>query len=677
MRAWVLERFGVYTLVCLLAAVFLAPVSMNFSALEPFALVKLTFIWFFGVLAFGLLLAWSAERRIWLPRFRLGYAAGAFLAVSTLATVFSQNPRLSLLGQYQRYGGLAPRLLYGAVMVTIVGVCWERPERVRWLAWAALAGSVPLVGYLLIQAAGLDWVRWTDASTGGLPDYPAGTLGNSNFAGGYLAIVLPLFVYATVATRQPILKRAMIVVSCLAVVTLWFTQTRGGMMGAAAGLGTMAFLYRHRLPRWARAAGLAGVGAMVVVSVLVIWHPGTARPPGPLARLAPLRSNTIKYRGYYWTAAARMVHDRPLLGMGLDTYYENYSRYRVAADGRRNGLTVADSPHNIFVEHAAGAGILGLTTYLCLVGLAVRYGMARCRQLEGKARLLLVSFLGALVAYLVQGFFSIDVPPLALMGWVTLGCVAALADPEVVAGRSSHTRASRAFADLPREIEEIGAVPDGLPTPRQPAARLRWAVHFGVAAAVIGLVTVGTRPLRADVKARVGRITEAVHLNPLEPAYPARGSEVALRLAQAAQDPADKARWLGKAEDYTEEALRLRPDHLNYQLDMARISTLWGDSLDPARFAEANRWWERVIANDPTSLALRHRYAVALGLQRQKASQLEASALARPDYAPGWVTLARAYFGIARPGKARAALERALALGPASPEARDLSSRLR
>ncbi|MGH9282685.1 MAG: O-antigen ligase family protein, partial [Acidimicrobiales bacterium] len=434
---WVARRFPVYARACLLAVLFVAPVAMNLGALNVFMLVKVTSIWVFGVIALGLWAVWSAERHEGLPPTRWARVAAAFLAACVLATVTSTNPILSLVGIYQRYGGLLPLLLYASVAMVIVGLYWRHPDAVGQLAWAVTAGTAVLVGYVLIQAAGLDWMGWTDPETGQPPSYPGGTIGNSNFAGGYLAIALPLVLYTALAPSSRRVRTALLAVFGLTALALWCTQTRGGMAGAAAATTTLALLYRHRIPRWLRRAAAGGLAALALATVLAVWHPGTDEPPGPLSTLHVFSSNTLSLRVNYWYAAGQIFADHPVLGTGPDTFFDHYTSHRLPEDGRQHGGVVPQKPHNIFFEYAANAGAAGLLTYLAMVGVALRAGWRRARRLAGRQRLLVACFVASLVAYLVQGFFSIDVPPLALMGWVCLGALAVLADPKLTAARQA------------------------------------------------------------------------------------------------------------------------------------------------------------------------------------------------------------------------------------------------
>src|SRR6266571_3961908 len=163
MRTWILQRYQVYARITLLIGLAAAPVIFLRTTVDVFNLVKITALWIFTVLAVALWVMWSAERGAWLPKMRLFWAAGAFLAAMVLATIFSEQPSLSLLGLYHRYGGLVPFVLYAIIALAIVGLYWERPGDVKEVARAATIASMLLAAYVLWQKAGLDWIPWRDS----------------------------------------------------------------------------------------------------------------------------------------------------------------------------------------------------------------------------------------------------------------------------------------------------------------------------------------------------------------------------------------------------------------------------------------------------------------------------------------------------------------------------------
>jgi O-antigen ligase/polysaccharide polymerase Wzy-like membrane protein len=622
LRAWILERFQVYGRVCLMAAVFLSPLVFYRRTVDNFNLPKLTLLWVLGLLALALWIAWSAERRVWLPRFRLLYAAAAFWVAFVLATVFSQNRAVSLVGVHQRYDGLIPFTLYITIMIAIVGLYWERPDDVREIARAAAAGSILMAVYVLIQAAGLDWIPWRNPG-GGNPVFPVGTMGNSNFAGAYLGVTIPFLIYVVTTAKSNFAKAVLGILAGVDLVALWTTQTRGGLAGAVAALVTMAFMYRDRLPKWARAMAalvlVAGVALAALAASMVFRTasaPSSAAPP----IVGFFRTETFSSRADYWITALRIFRQHPVLGTGPETFYSNYPPNRTRADGALLGSAIPDKPHNIYLEYAANTGAIGLGSYLILAGLGLWYAYRRARKLQDQERLLLVAFLAAFAGYLVQGTFSIDVVPLAVTGWIALGSITALADPNVVDARERQAAAEKqkrkpGSKKSRRSSEDTNQV----------SGSARWPIHAGIALSAAALLALGIRPLVADEKAAseavkqsgrtpVGEVAQgfeqAIRAFPLESTYRRFDATFAQKKAAAASDPAQKVRWLAKALARYQEAYRLLPTTANL-MSLAEVKTAWAE-IDPNRFAEADKAWAALAAYDSTNYQVHQKYAAML-----------------------------------------------------------------
>lgn len=687
MRTFILQRFHVYGRVCLIFALAASPTIFNRKTQDVFNLLKFNVLWTAGLAALMFFLIWAAERGVWPPRANLFIAAGVFLGTCVVATLFSTNPLLSVFGLYHRYGGLVPFTLYALIMLAIVGLYWEKPQDLKDLAKGSSIASVLLLAYCLIQAAGQDWIAWKDSS-GGPPPYPVGTMGNSNFAGGYLGIAVPFLVYVAITAKQDVNKTILYVLTGLDLLALWFTQTRGGMIAAAAGLLTMAFLLRDRLPRWLRWSAVASLVLGVFLAVMVLFHPGTEKPIGPLAKIETLRTGTFEVRTYYWATAVRIFKERPITGVGLDLYYANYPKYRLPEDGSQLGLTITDKPHNIFLEYLANGGILTFLAYLALVGLAMWYGMRRLKTIEDPQRTLLVAFIAVLAGYLAQGVFSIDVPPLAVMGWVGIAGIAAIADPRVERARSqmSADKAPRGKGKKAKTAEH------GYKVKRH--GNTLWLVHVPVALLVAVLVFMGTRPVLADAEAKTAQTVQqqrgsdseietaydrAIELNPWEASYRSQVGAYHETSAAQSQDPSVKLMRFKKAEEFYAQALRLQPGNIFYMMNHARLYTSWAE-IDPSYFPKADQWWGRVVRHDPTDWDVHNRYALMLnsyanakggesGLRERTLEQLEATVKIKPDLASAWVNIAKVHLSLGRPDKAEPALQKALSLEPSNEEA--------
>ncbi|MGH3092016.1 MAG: O-antigen ligase family protein, partial [Gaiellaceae bacterium] len=106
-------------------------------------------------------------------------------------------------------------------------------------------------------------------------------------------------------------------------------------------------------------------------------------------------------------AAWNIFLDHPLVGVGPGAYFREYSRDYA----NRLGLRYLQSDrrgHSLYLEMAADLGIVGLGTFLAMVGttLALAYRSARYwRHRDPERAILASSFVFALFAYLASSAF--------------------------------------------------------------------------------------------------------------------------------------------------------------------------------------------------------------------------------------------------------------------------------
>lgn len=707
MRTWILQRYQVYARLVLLTGLFFSAIWFWRPTIDVFDLTKLTILWIMGLLALLLWMISSAERGVWVPKLKLFWFAGAFLAAQALATLFSQDRWLSFLGLYHRYGGLLPFTLYATIALILVGLYWERPQDLKEIPRAMVLAALFVSGYVIIEKLGLDWIPWRD-STGNPPPYPVSTLGNSDFAGGWLAIAAPLFLYVVVTSKNTYVRWILAAAMVAELAALWFTQARGAFIAFGFATAVLAFLYRDLAPRWVRRAAAAGVAAVILISVVVLVHPFMRQAPSFFnvnGQFSFFRTGTLTSRSYYWVTALKIFKHHPILGTGPDTYYANYPHYRLAKDGALLGLTITDKPHDIYLEYASNSGILGVGTYLAVLGAALWFGYRRIAKLSGHTRLLLTVFIVSLAAYIGQGVFSIDIPPLAVLGWVNLAGIACLADPGAIAAREAIEAARAAqSAKGARPKKKKGTTAratqpfGGLRVVRQ--GTTRWPVHVACAVVFLVLVVLGVRPFWADYLAHNGQAAQsamaagqtgfttegvaamfvhAAHFQPREPTYQSLAGSVYETAADSAQNsnPSTASSMFNLALGRYQAALKLQPENVFYVMNLARVYTSWGAS-DPTKYPLADTWWGKAQAIDPTDYQIHEQYANMLNayanaqptnrsLLQRTAQELQAVVDERAPL--GGVTtqedqLAQVYLSLGDTARAKAAATEALAGSP-------------
>jgi len=270
---------------------------------------------------------------------------------------------------------------------------------------AAIAGTYQAFGHIgpeTFQARGLTRAY--------------GAFGEPNPFAGYLEMTVPLLIAVSLAWLVPIRRgRAAkrptawfvgLVVGGVAVgsVAMVLSQSRGGLLGFAAGVATILMFYGG----WTRFVVLLS-GAL---ALLVLVFP----PFGPPIRDRLVNgignpTSTTQVTVENWAAQERMSHWRaglsmwakyPVIGVGAGNYSEHYReetkiwRFRIPRG----------HAHNAYIQAAAQSGILGLAAYLTLVVAVLMTLVKRLRDSGPETRSVVVGAFGVTVAVMVHGIFD-------------------------------------------------------------------------------------------------------------------------------------------------------------------------------------------------------------------------------------------------------------------------------
>ncbi|MGH2760403.1 MAG: O-antigen ligase family protein, partial [Actinomycetota bacterium] len=464
-------------------------------------------------------------------------------------------------------------------------------------------------GYVLLQKAGWDITDWRQAG-GTKPTFPIGTLGNSAFTASFVGMASPFVVYRALSSRA--LKRlfwGFVLVGILG--ALWFTGGRAGMLGGAAGIVAIP-LFMSRL----RPLRKAALVLLTIVALMVV--PVVFGDPTDTQRTAPLRTGTAGYRVQIWDASWRMFLNRPVLGWGPETFYGNYPRFRTADEARRQGLAISDKPHNIYLGWATSTGAVGVVAYVLLFGTALLLVAQRVTKLDATRRLLAATFGAGLVAYLVQGVYSIDVPPLLFLGWISLGGIAVL-----VNRRGEPSAGGEAVLDA--DPTNAAAGDEGGARRRRidvPALRRGWVLPTAVGTLVLLLISFGFGPLRADHAAWAGErraalgwssdtmelYEKAISLNPREAAYRGLAGSYLERIASNRATPFPQATALRRSAAMYLQALDLQPRNVYFMINAARVYARLGRSEDKKYFPRGDRLMGQAVTLDPLNPQMRDLY---------------------------------------------------------------------
>lgn len=280
------------------------------------------------------------------------------------------------------------------VTVVLIDVA-AREAGIRLLLGSSVAGAaVAGAGALYSLLAG------APRATGPLPD--------PNDLAFVLVAAAPLLV-AVRGSRVLVAMVAAVLVTGAAA-----TFSRGGALALAAAVGWLAV---RRVLSLRVLAGALAAAAVVGLAVVRLAGPALDRA---LAEKTFVAGSNVDTRELRWRAAARMVADHPLLGVGPGGFRSEY------AAASHNAEIAEQTPvaHNMFVEVAAELGLPAFVLFVLLVATAFA-ASERVLRVSADPRPM-VALQAALVAVLVASTFLSEQYYLPLWLLVALAVAAEL-----------------------------------------------------------------------------------------------------------------------------------------------------------------------------------------------------------------------------------------------------------
>jgi len=250
------------------------------------------------------------------------------------------------------------------------------------------------------------------------PSRPGSFLGNPSFLAAYLIITVFIGAWLVYLERNKLIKFALGAGVMLEAAVIFFTGTRGAILGLALGaliifIGRAAIRYRvlsvqGRKPSqriYQNGFALSVLGLIIFGGVFFVTRSATVWQSVPgLDRVATISfaDVTTQSRLIAWRTAGRVFRERPLLGWGWENFKYGFDKYydtELLTTGIND--TFWDKPHNTFLEFLTTTGLFGFLAYLYLLGLAVRQTLNVPDNFK-------IFGLALLAGYAVQNIFVFD-----------------------------------------------------------------------------------------------------------------------------------------------------------------------------------------------------------------------------------------------------------------------------
>jgi O-antigen ligase len=408
-----------------LAAICLTPLIFVESLQYPFVTTKTYFIQVLASIALPFYLYVVISNKNYRPNLRspLTLSVLAFFFISLVSGFFGMNFTQSLFGAMNRAMGILIQfhlvLVYFYVLL-VVQVDFVKAEKVRnAIMYVATACSL----YGVWSALGLPLF---------MPDpfLPriSSTLGNPILLASYL--IIPLAITLSKTLKALTTKSKVMFASCalLQLVAIYLSNTRAAFLALFSGAILFAVMHvllngrkTFRKYRWIT-LGLATL--VLIVAAVVLVTKLRLGDSGSQARL------------YHWKIAISGFKDHPVLGVGPENYYLVSDKH-ATAEVYKYDAQWFDKPHNNVLEIIATTGVLGLLSYLSILGMFGRQLYLAFR--DGKISPVEFSLLmSGLLAFVIQGLFSFDTQASLLVFYLLLGLVSSYREVEIVSKKNDN-----------------------------------------------------------------------------------------------------------------------------------------------------------------------------------------------------------------------------------------------
>ncbi|MBZ9578192.1 O-antigen ligase family protein [Patescibacteria group bacterium] len=342
----------------------------------------------------------------------LNIAIIAYILATFLSVIFSSNFALSL----KNFGSKTMEYILLFFIVSEFACDKRRLKNIVivMLASAAMIGIDCIFQYFF----GFDFLRHRTLEAGRI----TGSFQMPGDLAGYLAPVLclPLALYFLKLKKR--LKYLLRIESMLLLSLVFISLVRGVWIGLIAGVFFLGLLENKKT--------IYGTAAFLLVLIMIIpYLTGTFDNIfGRLKTIFVLSDTSSLDRKAIWEVAVRMIRDRPLFGHGLSTFMGNFASFgKDYYYFKTQGLI--PYAHNCYLQIAAETGIVGLVSFLWLIGTFFIHTIIFLKKIKDKFyHAVLAGISAGIIVTLVHSAVDTNLYSLQLsvLFWIMLGLNAAL-----------------------------------------------------------------------------------------------------------------------------------------------------------------------------------------------------------------------------------------------------------
>jgi tetratricopeptide (TPR) repeat protein len=351
---------------------------------------------------FGLYVILAAVEPAYRPKCSwLSRSVGVFALATLTADIFSVYPYKSLWSNYERMEGFVLIAHLALLFFVMIGMFRKKSDWHNFFNTSIFAslimsgyGTLQLLGKIAINQGG---VR-LDA-----------TFGNATYLAIYLVFHIFLCLYMLIQPSKMWRKWVYGIVAVYEVYILYFTATRGAILGLLGGLILAAILVAWKEKEnkiWRKTAGGMLVGiAVIVLGFLAVRNTSFVQHSPVLSRFANLSFSEIETQGryYVWPMAVKGFMERPILGWGQESF--NYVFNKFYDPRMWTQEQWFDRTHDIVLDWLSNGGLIGFLAYASMYVTLIYYVFRKKSLLSLYEKSLIF---GLIAAYIFNNLFVFD-----------------------------------------------------------------------------------------------------------------------------------------------------------------------------------------------------------------------------------------------------------------------------
>ena len=323
-----------------------------------------------------------------------------FIGIILLADLFGKYPYKSLWSNYERMEGfvtMAHLALYYFVLSGMLHteLWWKR----FWNTTLFASGIMTIYGFLQLA-------HKIPINQGGVR--LDATFGNSAYLGIYAVFHIFIALILLLKEKRLGLRIAYGVLAFSEFIILYYTATRGAILGFIGGIIISGLLiaWKEKNNKHVRtlAKGFIGIVVVVLIGFYAVRNTSFVQKSPVLSRFASMSLSEAQSQGryYVWPMALKGFAERPLLGWGQENFNYVFNKYYNPA--MYNQEQWFDRAHDVVLDWLIAGGVLGFLSYLGMF-MALMYFMWKKAELSVEEKSLLT---GLIAAYIFHNLFVFD-----------------------------------------------------------------------------------------------------------------------------------------------------------------------------------------------------------------------------------------------------------------------------